>query len=286
VAGEGARQGEGGPKIGTVPIYLEIYRQFDPPYERFDGSMLGPNFAAELDLVSRLWFRCGYRPGIGAYLNFFLLRDFISTHDTNFPRRFASMKSMAESFYRTDLFIRDVTDSGTQPTGGISSSKVRGMLQEIQKRHVKVKIPPWMQTYFGFSLLENVEKQCAPLSDDDKRLHLAYMAKAYRVMGMRFSENRAKMERFARAIEAEQAANSPNVARHSRHILRIGEMIGVSSEPQSILPMLPQHTRSVFEPAYPKVRPSALRALWCRVLGKLLMPKAIGAPRKAVPVTE
>jgi hypothetical protein len=50
--------------------------------------------------------------------------------------------------------------------------------------------------------------------------------------------------------------------------------------------MLPQHTRSVFEPAYAKVRPSALRALWCRVLGKLLMPKAIGAPRKAVPVAE
>jgi len=34
------------------------------------------------------------------------------------------------------------------------------------------------------------------------------------------------------------------------------------------------------------VRPGALRALWCRVLGRLLMPKAIGAPRRAVPVTE
>src|SRR5438132_1125610 len=202
----------------------ELYRDLDPPYGRFDNSMLGPEFPAELDLVSRLWFRCGYRSGIGAYLNFFLLRDFIATHDGNFPPRFASMRSMAESFYRTDLFIRDITDSGVQATGGISSAKVRGMLQDIQKRHVNVKIPPWMQTYFGFSLLENVEKQCAPLTDEEKRLHLAYMAKAYRVMGLRFSEDRAQLERFARAIEAEQAANTENVAKHSRHILRIGEL--------------------------------------------------------------
>jgi len=266
--------------------YLELYRRFDPPYESFERSMLGARFAAELDLVSRLWFRCGYRPGIGAYLNFFLLRDFITTHDENFPPRFASLRSMAESFYRTDLFIRDVTDSGLQPTGGISSAKVRGMLQEIQQRHVKVKIPPWMQTYFGFSLLENVEKQCAPLTDEEKRLHLAYMAKAFRVMGLRFSDDRAQLERFARAIEAEQAAVTPNVARHSCHILRIGEMIGVSSSAESILPMLPGTPRSAFEPIYASVRPGALRALWCRVLGKLLMPKAIGAPRPAVPAAE
>ena len=53
----------------------ELFAQFDPPYETFDNSMLGTEFPAELDLVSRLWFRCGYRPGIGAYLNFFLLRE-------------------------------------------------------------------------------------------------------------------------------------------------------------------------------------------------------------------
>jgi hypothetical protein len=266
--------------------YLELYRNFEAPFERFDRAMLGPNFAAELALVSRLWFRCGYRPGIGAYLNFFLLRDFISTHDGNFPPRFKSLRSMAESFYRTDLFIRDVTDSGVRPTGGISSAKVREMLRAIQERHVKVKIPPWMQTYFGWSLLENVEKQCAPLSEDERRLHLAYMSKAFRVMGLRFSEDRAALERFARAIEAEQAALSANVPKHARHILRIGEMIGVSSRAESILPMLPPATRSVFEPLYTKVRPGALRALWCRVLGRLAMPKAIGAPRAAVPAVE
>lgn len=265
--------------------YLELFAQFDPPYEKFENSMLGPEFPAELDLVSRLWFRCGYRPGIGAYLNFFLLRDFIATHDTNYPPRFKTFKSMATSFYMTDLFIRDVTDSGAKPTGGISSAQVRQMLHQIQARHQKVKIPPWMQTYFGFSLLENVEKQCAPLTDDETRLHLAYMSKTYRIMGMPFSQKRDLMEKFSRAIEDEQAAVTENVPRHSVNILRLGEMIEVSSGPESILPMLPLQTRKVFEPLYPQVRPGWLRRKWARLLGKLLIPKAVGSPRKAVPVS-
>jgi len=263
--------------------YLDLFRTFEPPFVSFENSQLGAEFPAELDLVSRLWFRCGYRPGIGAYLNFFLLREFITTHDTNYPPRFQSFKSMATSFYMTDLFIRDVTDSGAKPTGGISSPKVREMLRQIQTRHQKVKIPTWMQTYFGFSLLENVEKQCAPLTDDEKRLHLAYMAKTYRIMGMPLSQDRAAMERFARAIEDEQAAVTDNVPRHSVNILRLGEMIDVPSTPDSILPMLPPKTRAIFEPLYPKVRPGPLRRQWARLLGKLLIPKAVGAPRKAVP---
>jgi hypothetical protein len=263
----------------------DLFAQCDPPFETFAPSMLGPEFPAELDLVSRFWFRCGYRPGIGAYLNFFLLRDFITTHDTNHPPRFATFKSMAKSFYRTDLFVRDVTDSGVNPTGGISSEQVRAALRQIQQRHQRVHIPEWMQTYFGFSLLENVEKQVAPLTDAEKRLHLAYMAKTWRIMGIPFSENRAMLEDFSRQIEADQALVTPNVPRHARHILRLGEMIGVSSDEKSILPMLPPKTRAAFEPLYPMVRPGPLRRTWCRLLGKVLMPKAVGVPRKAVPLS-
>jgi hypothetical protein len=267
-----------------VTTYLDLFTTFDPPHERFDNGMLGAEFPEELDLVSRLWFRCGYRPGISAYLNFFLLRDFISTHDTSFPPRFRSLRSMADSFYQTDLFIREVTDSGAKPSGGVSSAKVRDLLKQIQRRHERIGIPAWMQCYFGFSLVENVEKQCAPLSEDEKRLHLAYMAKAYRIMGIRFSDRRNDLERFARLIEAEQAASTASVPRHARHILRIGEMIGVSSGPESILPMLPRPTRAVFEPLYPQVRPGMIQRLWYGLLGRLLLPKAVGAPRRAVPV--
>jgi hypothetical protein len=184
---------------GVAAAYLDLHRQLDPPYEGFDNSMLGPAFPAELELVSRLWFRCGYRPGIGAYLNFFLLRDFILTHDTSYAPRFASFRSMAKSFYETDLFIRDVTDSGAKPTGGISSAEVRGLLRQIRERHQRVRIPSWMQTYFGFTC-PNVETQCAA-QRPGQRLHLAY----HDLPAQRFFGG-ATSERFSRLIEEEQAA--------------------------------------------------------------------------------
>src|SRR5262245_51158974 len=95
-----------------------------PPFAAFDPQVLGPEFPAELRTVSELWFRCGYGPGIAAYLNFFLLREFIVLHDSAKAARFASWKAMAKSFYETDLFIRAVTDSGREATGGISSPSV------------------------------------------------------------------------------------------------------------------------------------------------------------------
>ena len=266
--------------------YLELHRQFDPPYESFDNSMLGPDFADELATVSRLWFACGYRPGIAAYLNFFLLRDFIVTHDTAFPPRFQSFRSMADSFYRTDLFIRDVTDSGLKPTGGISSKNVRAMLKDIMQRHRNISIPDWMMTHFGFSLTENVEKECAPLTDADKRLHLAYMCKAFRIMGVAFSEDRAALEKFSRSIENEQAGLTLDAERHARHILLIGEMIGVSSRLDALGAMLPHPTRTIFAGMYERVRPDPLRRNGARLLGLVLMKRALGKPRKAVPVTD
>jgi len=75
-----------------------------------------------------------------------------------------------------------------------------------------------------------------------------------------------------------------NVPKHARNILKLGEMVGVASEPDSILPMLPARTRAVFEPLYPEVRPGLPGRLYARLLGKLLIPKAVGAPRKAVPL--
>jgi hypothetical protein len=266
--------------------YLVIHGQLEPPYARFEPAMLGPRFADELGLVSRLWFRCGYRPGIAAYLNFFLLRDFIVTHDTAYPPRFQTFRSMAGSFYQTDLFIREVTDSGKEATGGISGPRVRAALQSIMQRHQRLAIPGWMMTYFGFSLLENVEKQCAPLSDEERGLHLAYMSRAYRIMGVAFSERRDLLERFSRRVEEAHAGPSPNLPRHTRNILSLGEMIGVSSAYGAIAPMLPEATRRVFDGIYPRARPGFPRRTAARVLGRFLMKQARGAPRTAVPVME
>ena len=267
------------------PRYLELYRQFDPPYEKFDNTMLGAEFAEELETVSRLWFACGYQPGIASYLNFFILKEFIVLHDEAFEPRFRSFRSMGESFYQTDLFVREVTDSGLKPSGGISSKAVRDVLGQIMARHQKVSIPGWMMTYFGFSLMETVEKQCAPLSAEQKRLHLAYMAKTYRIMGLAFSQDRGLLESFSRAVEEAHARASPNLEKHARNILLLGEMVAVPSNFEAIAQMLPEKTWKLFKKIHPAVRPGILKRIGARIMGRVLMKQAIGKPRKAVPVT-
>jgi len=254
-----------------------------PPFGSFAPALLGPEFPAELRAVSQLWFRCGYGPGIAAYLNFFLLRDFVVLHDRAKAARFASWQAMAKSFYETDLFIRAVTDSGREATGGISSPRVQQQLQQIMRRHAVLAIPPWMMTYFGWSLFEAVEAQCAPLDDEQRRLHLAYMSKAWRLMGISFANDRAAMAAFAREVERRHAALAPQTLAHARSILRIGELIGVSSRPQRVLPLLPAATRDLFAPHAKTVRPGLLRRWSCRVLGRLFVPRAVGRPRTAVP---
>ncbi len=266
-----------------MSIIDEHFARIEAPFAGFSPECLGPDFAQQLRVTSDLWFRCGYRPGIAAYLGFFLLRDFVTLHDERAPRRFASLQTMAKSFYETDLFIRAVTDSGREPTGGISSPRVRALLAQIMARHEAAAIPDWMMTWFGWTLFENVERQCAPLSPDEQRLHLRYMTTTYRLMGVPFSADRARMHAFARAVENAFAGASPQLEKHARAILRIGEMIGVSSAPDAVLPMLPDATRELFAPLAKRVRPGLLQRAWLRVLGRVVVPRAVGAPRIAQP---
>jgi hypothetical protein len=246
--------------------------------------MLGPEFARELDLVSRLWFRCGYRPGIGVTLNFLLLGEFVALHQAKYPSRFPSLRAMMDAFHRIDLFVRAVTDSGTQASGGISSAHVRGILKGIRQRHGRSGIPGWMLTYFGFNVVEMAEKQC-PLSEEEKRLHLAYIGKVFRIMGVAFTEDRDELERFARQVEERHAAVIEDAPKLLHYVLCIAEMAGVSSGPQSILRMLPLKVRAAFEPVYPNVRPGPVRRIAYRLLGRFLLPRAVGEPRRVVPTT-
>ena len=67
-------------------------------------------------------------------------------------------------------------------------------------RHQRLAIPLWMMTYFGYQLLECVE-QATEASPEDCRRHLSYMAKALRIMGVPFSDDRERMIAFARDAE-------------------------------------------------------------------------------------
>ena len=49
------------------------FRRLDEPFESFDSAQLGSEYDAELEVVRNIWLECGYRPGVSAYLNFFLL---------------------------------------------------------------------------------------------------------------------------------------------------------------------------------------------------------------------
>lgn len=264
-------------------ILETLFARMDRPFTAFDPACLGGDFAARLRVTSSLWFRCGYAPGIASYLAFFLMREMIELHDSRVPARFASLRAMAESFHRTDQFIRDVTDSGREPTGGISSPRVRALLAQMMERHRRVAIPEWTMTWFGWTLFEAVERVCAPLTDAERDLHLRYMTTTYRLMGVPFAADRDLMGAFARAAEARHAAEAPQLERHARAILRIGEMIGVSSEPARVTALLPEAARKVFAPLAERVRPGPLRRAWLRLLGRFLVPRAVGRPRIAEP---
>jgi hypothetical protein len=140
-----------------------------------------------------------------------------------------------------------------------------------------------MLTYFGFNVVEMAEKQ-RPLSAEEKRLHLAYISKVFRIMGVAFTENRDDLERFARQVEERHAAVIEDAPKLLRYVLCVAEMVGVSSGPKSVLRMLPPRVRAVFEPVYPKVRPGPFRRTAYRLLGRFLLPRAVGEPRSAAPV--
>ena len=268
----------------SEPEYLSAFEKFDPPFEDFTDEQLGDDFPAELEATSRMWISTGYRQGILAYLNFFLLKDFIVTHDTAYKPRFLNFKAMADSFYQTDLFVRDVTDSGKTGTGGISVPSVRKRLRGIMARHTKLEIPLWMMSYFGYQLMEAVEQEYPDLDETERQRHLSYFAKTYRIMGLPFSSDRKLMEQFARAIEIAHAGSSPHLEKHCRNILALGEMVGVSSDYDSLAQKLPAATREIFTPIHANTRPGALKRPLLRIAGRLLVKRAIGDPaRKAVP---
>jgi hypothetical protein len=91
------------------------------------------------------------------------------------------------------------------------------------------------------------------------------------------------MVAFARDVERHHAGPSPNLEKHARNILLLGEMVAVPSDRRSVFAALPEATRAVFAPVHARVRPALPTRLCCRVLGRFLVPKAIGAPRTAVP---
>jgi len=263
-----------------------LFAELDPPYDTPSEDDLRDGFPQELELVSRLWFATGHRPTVAAFLNLELLCELSLTRDRTFPRRFQSFRSLRRSFLEADRLLRDVTDSGKKATGGISSDDVRTRLAFVADRLRRTPIEGWMPTYFAFSLVECVERAAPEVTAEERRLHLAYLAKAFRLMGVSFSNRRETMQQFARQVEAAYTGRSPALERHARNVLLLGEALGVPAEFRELAPLLAEGPRRLFREIYPEVRPDPWQRHLARASGRFLVSPAASEPRRAVQATD
>jgi hypothetical protein len=263
-----------------------IFEELDPPYETPPEEDLRDGFPQELELVSRIWFETGRLPALAAHLNLVLLCEFALTHDREFPHRFQSLRSLRTSFLETDRLLRDATDSGKKATGGISSDDVRTRLAFVSDRLRKSKVPRWMPTYVAFSFVECVERAAPRITLEEKALHLSYLSKVFRIMGLSFTNRREQMEEFARHVEGAHTGRSPLLKTHARNLLLLAEMIGVSAEFNAIAPLLAEGPRKLFREIYPEIRPDAWQRQLARASARFFASPSAGKPRRAVQATD
>ncbi|HKJ89289.1 MAG TPA: hypothetical protein VKA48_12375, partial [Gammaproteobacteria bacterium] len=106
-----------------------LFARLDPPLGPGETPRPDPG---DLEAARYLWRAGSYRCGITAYLVFFLLGDFLAHARRMRPRRFGSLAPFARSFDYTDRFIKQVTDSGRKPSGGLANLRVAELLRRIQ----------------------------------------------------------------------------------------------------------------------------------------------------------
>lgn len=246
-----------------------LYARLDPPLAREAAGAFAPR---EREAARHLWRAGSYRCGITAYLTFFLLGDFLAHARQARPRRFDALLPFARSFDYTDRFIKQITDSGRRPSGGLDSPAVVDLLRRIQAAHDRIRVPHWMMVHFGFTLLEQLERDLDAQDPDLLHHHLGYMARAYRTMGIPFSADRALMETLCRDIEHRFARWEPAAGPCGRRLLFLGQLVGVSPREGELAPLLPEAVRPLFRAHYAEMRPGPLARTAGSVLGTALYP--------------
>jgi hypothetical protein len=254
---------------GLPPEVAELYRQLEPPYAGGEAPEIE---VRDREAAAYLWQAGGYRCGISAYLVFFLLGDFVAHARRMRPRRFGSAWAFARSFDYTDRFIKQVTDSGRPRSGGLANPEVVRMLRRIQAAHDRIRVPHWMMVHFGFTLLEQLERD---LDESDPLLrhhHLRYMAAVYRTMGLPFAADRERLVALCRGIECARVRWERCAGPYGRRLLFLGQLVGVPADPEQLAPLLPETVRPLFEGYSQTMRPGPGTRLAGGVLGGLLYP--------------
>ena len=233
---------------------LGLYTQLDLPLTGKEAPKdLGPR---DHEAAAYLWRAGSYRCGITAYLTFFLLGDFINHAGAVRPERFGRLDKLARSFDYTDRFIKRVTNSGRHPSGGLASPEVVRLLRTIQSAHDRVRVPHWMMVHFGFTLLEQLEADLAETDPVMRHHHLRYMARAYRLMGLPFSDDRELMQALARRIEERHARWEPLAASYGWRLLVLGQVMGVSPDQENLAPLMPATVRPLFRERFEAMAPA------------------------------
>lgn len=247
----------------------ELYGRLEPPLSAGQAAPLDPR---DHQAAAYLWMAGSYRCGISAYLVFFLLGDLVAHARRMRPRRFGGLIAFARSFDATDRFIKRVTDSGRRPSGGLANPDVVRQLRRIQAVHERIRVPQWMMVHFGFTLIEQLERDLGETDPALLRHHLRYMAAAFRTMGVPFATDRELMSELARGIERAHVRWEPCVAAYGRRLLLLGQAVGVRPDPQRLAPLLPEPVRPLFEARFEAMRPGPGARTAGTVLGALWYP--------------
>ena len=247
----------------------ELYGRLDPALDPGQPVAVDPR---DHQAAAYLWMAGSYRCGISAYLVFFLLGDFVAHARRMRPRRFGSLIPFARSFDATDRFIKRVTDSGRRPSGGLANPEVVRQLRAIQSVHDRIRVPHWMMAHFGFTLVEQLERDLGETDPALLRRHLRYMAAAFRAMGVPFSADRELMAEFARGIERAHVRWEPCVADYGRRLLSLGQLVGVRPDLDRLVPLLPETVGPLFRERFEVMRPGPVARVAGVVLGGLWYP--------------
>lgn len=251
-----------------------LYLSMQPP---LDELGVDENYAEQLAATQYIWQKGGYRCGITAHIIFFLMSPgFVTKSAEVRPNRFGKMLNFGKSFDFADTFIKKVTASGhgQQYELGIADENVQKFLKSIQRAHDELDIDHREMVHFGYRLMQQLEDDIGDLTPSHKQLHLQYFNKAYRIMGIPFSDDRQLLEEFCLELEKRYANFNQGLSPpYCQKLLFIGLTVGVPCDRESLARLLPAYTKPIFEKHYTELKPGIAWLLLGRFLNILLYPR-------------
>ena len=250
-----------------------LFSQLSPPIENpeFDGV-----YQDELQTTQYIWKIGSYRCGITVHIIFFFMAPgFVEKAKNVRPQRFGNLIKFANSFDFTDIFIKQVTASGRGKARGIGlqDPNIQRMLKNIQQMHDRHNISHIDMVHFGYRLMQQLESDIGHLTEEQKQLHLQYMSRVYRTMGIPFSADRELLETLCEAIEEKHATFTDVTAEYCQRLLFLGLTVGVPCDKQSLAKSLPQHIRPLFETHYDQLKPGTGWRILGNILNFVLYPR-------------